>query len=117
MVYNLANQNVVDLPINQTLGYTTSQPLDHVTNEILDLELILDVPYVIYYHGLMAAFSLFSIVANSLVVTAIVITPHLRTVSNYYIIALAIVGVLSAFFYTMYTLGSLKPSVLLAIGR
>ena len=76
-----------------------------------------DVAYVAYYYGLMVFFTLFSMITNTLVVVATVLTPNLRTVSNYYIIALAIVEILSAFFYTLYVFGSIQPSSVKYLGK
>ncbi len=69
-----------------------------------------DVYYVIYYHGLMAVFAAFALVANGVVVAAVMVTPALHTVTNYYIVALAVVEALASIFYALYTLGTLMIS-------
>ena len=89
---------------------TGSQTMDgNYTTSAASMSIKVDVAYVTYYNGLMAAMALVSLVLNSLVIAAAVMTPSLRTISNYYIIALAIINVFQGLFYSLYSLGSIQP--------
>ena len=65
----------------------------------------------------MAALSLVSIVANGLVIAATLITPNLRTVSNYFIIALAVAEALATVTYTVYICGTFNPPLIRFTGE
>ena len=77
----------------------------------------LDVAFVTYICSLMIALSLVSVIANSLVIAATLLTPSLRTVSNYFIIALAVADALTSVFYMLYTFGTFKPPLINFTGR
>ena len=111
-------------PASRTIAHFVSQTIELATNRVVNgtttlipTAQFLDVVYATYYGGLMATFTLLSLVANSFVVAATLLTPSLRTVSNYFIIALAVVEIFAAFTYTLYAFGSLRPPLLKYLGK
>ena len=91
-------------------GETTTQLVSKLGHTV-------DALFLTYFCGLMIALSLIAFVANPMIIAATLITPSLRTVTNYYIIALAVADVLGAFFHTLYTFGSFNPPLIRLIGE
>ena len=115
--YALCRKYVTELlsQSRQSSSPIANQITENTTQEIPPLRL--DVLFVTYFSGLMIVFSLVSLVANILVIAATVITPSLRTVTNYYIIALAVAEALTSLLFMLYTFGTFNPPLIRFIGK
>ena len=101
----------------QSISYTSNyQAIKNTTTGTLSL-LTIDNVLAAYFGSFVVAFSLVALVANSLVIAATLTTPCLRTVTNYYIVALAAAETLTALFFMLFTFGTFNPPIIKFIGK